>query len=190
MKVSITGHSTGIGRAFYETYQAQGHDVFGFSRSNFYNISFLQDRQRILEKSLDSDVFVNNAYDFKSETNFQLILLKNMVESWKDQDKVIINISSTAGDFPEANKSYNRNKYELDRYINIFNLKRHPLFLMNVKPWYTDVDRLKDVVIDSPKLTCQAVVDAVLDLTDLRHKVWITSSTIYPKPIYPSDSDY
>ena len=181
MKVCITGHSTGIGAAFFDHYRTRDNEVLGFSRSNSYDISLDHDRQRIISESIDADIFINNAYDFKSMTNFQLLLLKDMVKNWYDQNKVIINISSTAGDFPSHNNHYNINKHNLDQYINKYSLARKSLYILNVKPWYTDVERMKSVVVQKPKLTCQDVVDAVLKVLDLRSLVFITSLTIYPK---------
>jgi short-subunit dehydrogenase involved in D-alanine esterification of teichoic acids len=90
MKISITGHSKGIGKSLSECFSTAGHTIFGFSRSSGFDISVEESRQQILEMSNDSDVFINNAYDPVG----QFLLLQDMIQQWQGLDKMIINISS------------------------------------------------------------------------------------------------
>ena len=60
MKVAITGHTKGIGRAIADLYYTD--EVVGFSRSNGYDISVEESISRIITESLECDIFVNNAY--------------------------------------------------------------------------------------------------------------------------------
>tara|TARA_R110002124_G_scaffold245543_3_gene410723 strand:- start:5063 stop:5647 length:585 start_codon:yes stop_codon:yes gene_type:complete len=101
MKVIITGHTSGIGAAVYNTLKAAGHSVVGLSRSNNYNI---KDEDRVVEKiiSENPDVFVNNAYSKGSQTN----ILKKIYDSWKYEDKLIINICSVASLIPNTHEDY------------------------------------------------------------------------------------
>jgi hypothetical protein len=90
MKIAITGHTLGIGKALAEVYQQHGHAVVGFSRSTGHDISTIDGRTRIITESADCDLFFNNAHaDFS-----QCDLLFELWMSWKNQKKYIVNISS------------------------------------------------------------------------------------------------
>ena len=58
MKIAITGHTKGIGKACHDLL-SEDHEVTGFSRSNGYDIN---DPESIFSSAKDSDVFINNAY--------------------------------------------------------------------------------------------------------------------------------
>ena len=64
MKITITGHSAGIGKALSGLYP----EHIGFSRTNGFDISIPEHRAMILSQSKDSDVFVNNAHDLDHQT--------------------------------------------------------------------------------------------------------------------------
>ena len=102
MKIAVTGHTSGIGKAVYEKLSP---NCLGFSRSNGYDISKKEDRLKIIEKSLDCDIFINNAYsgDF-SQTN----LLFDIWNEWNHLDKKIINIGSDITDY-NLSIVYNKN---------------------------------------------------------------------------------
>ncbi len=61
MKVAITGHKRGIGKACADLFTADGHQVVGFSRTDGFDIRDPDVRKRIVEQSMDADVFINNA---------------------------------------------------------------------------------------------------------------------------------
>ena len=87
MKIAITGHSRGIGKALYDAL-SDGHDVEGFSRSNGFDIN---DPNLIVRAVKKHDVFVNNAYDSIS----QVTILNMLWAKWKyDETKTIVNIIS------------------------------------------------------------------------------------------------
>jgi NAD(P)-dependent dehydrogenase (short-subunit alcohol dehydrogenase family) len=90
LKIAITGHSKGIGKALADLLTSQGHTVIGFSRSNGYNIRYLAIRNSIIEQSSDCDVFINNAYSYGAQTE----LLKTLIPLWEGTNKFIINIGS------------------------------------------------------------------------------------------------
>lgn len=111
--ISITGHTRGIGKYFFDILD----DTVGFTKSTGYDISVLEDRQRIFDESSDADIFINNAWDPVG----QLELLKLFYSNWLHKDKIIINIgSATIYAQPQfiQNKEYNRSKIELHQYIN------------------------------------------------------------------------
>ena len=94
MKIAITGHTKGIGAVTVELLEAAGHEVVGFSRTNGYNV---MRPKNIVKDAIDCDVFINNAW----QPDAQSRLLYLMYEEWANKPKHIINISSTAGDYPD-----------------------------------------------------------------------------------------
>jgi len=59
MKIAITGHTSGIGKALYNYYSAE-HEVIGFSRSNGYNLP--DSLSNVIKESKGCDLFINNCY--------------------------------------------------------------------------------------------------------------------------------
>jgi hypothetical protein len=86
MKYAVTGHTSGIGlRAF------QRLDALGFSRSNGYDITNLDDRRKIVNESMNCDVFINCAHSGFSST----YMLLDIYDAWQDlPNKTIINVGS------------------------------------------------------------------------------------------------
>lgn len=93
MKYAITGHTSGIGKAFCNLQDVK-ENYIGFSRSNGYDISNAKDRKRIIAESRDCDVFINNAYSLHYQTD----LLYELYKQWHKFPKIIINIGSDATD--------------------------------------------------------------------------------------------
>jgi len=87
MKILITGHSKGIGKAIYDLLKLQGHDVIGLSRSNNFDINDIC----LTDHLHGVDVFINNAYVSRHQSR----LLKEAIQYWNnDSSKLIININS------------------------------------------------------------------------------------------------
>ena len=103
MRVGITGHTKGIGRATHDLLKSKGYHVLGFSRSNGYDIAsnFELVLENVLNKNLD--VLINNAYANRHQTN----LLKRTYDAWKFQDKLLVNIGSAASLIPKDHLDYN-----------------------------------------------------------------------------------
>ena len=59
MKIAITGHSKGIGKACYNILE-KDNEVYGFSRSNGYDIT--ENFNAIVHAVKNCDVFINNAW--------------------------------------------------------------------------------------------------------------------------------
>lgn len=87
MKYAITGHSKNIGKYLFDLLSP---NAIGFSRSNGYDITKREDRNRIIKDSKNCDVFINNASADFGQSELCLELWKE----WKDLDKVIINVGS------------------------------------------------------------------------------------------------
>lgn len=95
MKISMTGHTKGIGSQIYYALE-NDYSVIGFSRTNGYNIMKPSTCKRILEESKDCDIFINNAYVPESQNR----LLHMFYKEWENQPKHIINIGATSPDYP------------------------------------------------------------------------------------------
>lgn len=89
MKIVITGHTSGLGKALYDSL-SERHDVLGLSRQNGYDLSvdlypFLVD---------NFDVYINNAYHGYAQVD----LLYQMFDKNKYRKCTIINIGSVSAD--------------------------------------------------------------------------------------------
>lgn len=90
MKIAVTGHKSGIGKAIY-TLLSQTHTVIGFDLDTI-NLEKQSDRNSIIEQIKDYDVFINNAFGNGS----QMPMFTEILEQWKeDSSKLIINVGST-----------------------------------------------------------------------------------------------
>jgi len=98
MKYLITGGNRGLGKSIKDYFNADS-----LSRTE-NNIDITKDVNAIVQKSLDYDVFINNAFDGPPQeawANFaQITLLIKMFEAWKNADKrgFIFNIGSIGSD--------------------------------------------------------------------------------------------
>jgi NAD(P)-dependent dehydrogenase (short-subunit alcohol dehydrogenase family) len=138
--VAITGHTSGIGKAMADYFTARDYHVLGFSRSNGYDISKESDRQRIIDECQDADIFVSNAYNFKTDDDGQTLLLKAMTNNWYYQSKLIVNVSSIGGDFASNKVPYNINKANQDSHMKITSHTTTKLHTINLKPYWVSTD--------------------------------------------------
>jgi nucleoside-diphosphate-sugar epimerase len=95
MKISITGHTKGIGLAFANLYQQKNYLVNGFSRSNGFDITNPDAVDQIINQSQDADIFINNAHSWNQDAFAQTNLLFQLWESWQGKEKIIVNIGSS-----------------------------------------------------------------------------------------------
>ncbi len=91
MRVAITGANRGFGLALAQVWRNFGHEVVNFSRTTGYDIN---EPEKLVEAVKDFDMFINNAYCYK--TGFaQVDLLYRLFQVWQgDSKKFIINIST------------------------------------------------------------------------------------------------
>jgi len=89
MKIAITGHKKGIGRAFADNLSSRGHEIIGISRSDGENIRRVPHTATLIEPC---DLFINNAISMYAQTE----LLFEIWHRWqpKQQVKYIWNIST------------------------------------------------------------------------------------------------
>jgi NADP-dependent 3-hydroxy acid dehydrogenase YdfG len=150
MKIAITGYSRGIGKALYDGFKSQGHEVLGFNRSTVANISTDAGIDRIVETAKDCDIFINNAWDQQRSKTLQgfsqTVLLYKMWEQWQGQDKTIIVIGSRAADgVYNSSFRYAVQKKTLDSAIaQLRNCNIVKPYILNLRPGWTDTDAVAD----------------------------------------------
>lgn len=93
MKIAITGHTAGIGRALAQCYTRLGHDVVGLSKREGNNI---RNTPKICDQIELCDVFVNNAQAGFAQTE----LLFEMAQRWAGTQKHIVVISTQMTQYP------------------------------------------------------------------------------------------
>jgi nucleoside-diphosphate-sugar epimerase len=105
MKVVITGHTWGIGKALYENFQTYGGwEVIGLSRSNGYDID--ADFDKVVEAASGCFLFINNAYRDKQQTK--------LVHALKNKVNKMVVMGSVSRQYPELiHTDYVHDKQEL-----------------------------------------------------------------------------
>lgn len=170
MKIVITGHTKGIGKSFYDLAHQKGHTVVGLSRSNGNDITSTD----LVAKISEADVFINNAY----APIYQTKLLEKVIEEWKGQDKLIINMSSKLSFTKTANnekiRQYIQDKTEQNLIIQKQSLSAYPkvcnlilglvdtdmsaVFKSDKKMNTKDIAELVWTLIENKKLCIQEIV--------------------------------
>ena len=89
MKIAITGHKRGIGKAFAEQLSARGHEIIGISRIDGENIRRTAHTASLIEPC---DMLINNAISMYAQTE----LLFEVWHRWQDikETHYIWNIST------------------------------------------------------------------------------------------------
>jgi NADP-dependent 3-hydroxy acid dehydrogenase YdfG len=87
LKIAITGHTAGIGKALANEYTLDGHEIVGLSQREGNNI---RNTPKICNQIEPCDIFVNNAQAGYAQTE----LLFEMADRWSGTHKHIIVIST------------------------------------------------------------------------------------------------
>lgn len=96
MRIAITGHKKGIGKAFADQLALLGHEIVGISRSDGENIRRTAHTASIIEPC---DMLINNAISFYAQTE----LLFEVWHRWQhsEQEHLIWNISTKVCEWTE-----------------------------------------------------------------------------------------
>ena len=93
MKIAITGHTAGIGKAFAERLAQRNHTIVGISRRGGENIRRVPHTASLIEPC---DMFINNAQSQYAQTE----LLYEVWKRWQGKEKYIWNISTMMTEQP------------------------------------------------------------------------------------------
>jgi len=96
MRIAITGHKKGIGKAFADQLASLGHEIVGISRSDGENIRRTAHTASIIEHC---DMLINNAISLYAQTE----LLFEVWHRWQhsEQEHLIWNISTKVCEWTE-----------------------------------------------------------------------------------------
>ncbi len=111
MRIAITGHTGGLGTELGKIFSEGGHTLFGFSRSNGWDLSQTNTLERVCVTLSQCDIIINNA-----PGSFQTDLFLKLLNSQTHDNKaVIVNVSSVASRFSiSRSQQYAANKASLD----------------------------------------------------------------------------
>jgi len=126
MRIGITGHSDSLGKGLFD-FLRKNHEVIGFSRSNGYD---LKNYKNILTDVVDLDVFINNTY----HPSLQQKIFEELFDLWKDKNKTIFNVLTSAifnngsfDDYRESKLNLQKSALKLinlnlDKKVRVINL--------------------------------------------------------------------
>jgi hypothetical protein len=124
--IGITGHSDSLGKGLFD-FLRKNHEVIGFSRSNGYD---LKNYKNILTDVVDLDVFINNTY----HPSLQQKIFEELFDLWKDKNKTIFNVLTSAifnngsfDDYRESKLNLQKSALKLinsnlDKKVRVINL--------------------------------------------------------------------
>lgn len=140
MRITITGHTTGIGLALAERLKF-GNQIHGISRSTGFDLTSQTHRLSAAVESFESDIFINNV-----RLN-QIDMFNEMLAMWSEiPDRTIINIGSRAAYLPEDIPQYTQyasDKKELSERVHRCQLDpRIKCRIINISPGYIGPDDL------------------------------------------------
>lgn len=173
MKIAITGHTQGIGRALTEVFP----NHVGFSRNNGYDLNTIYGRHKAYRDMADCTVFVNNAPIGWN----QIILLYELWDQWRNTENTIINIGSDAADYSQTTaRPYSIQKKALQDTCLQMQQSSNSCRVMLIKPGYVDTPRVSE--IDSHKIDPLELANYVKDLIENPYRTfWVPVITMYPK---------
>ena len=111
MKIAITGHTAGIGKAFAEQLAEQGHSITGISRREGENIRRVPHTASLIEPC---DLFINNAQTGYAQTE----LLYEIWTRWQGKEKYIWNISTMMTEQPINSQPDGQDDLTMSQYRN------------------------------------------------------------------------
>jgi len=111
MKIAITGHRHGIGKAFAEHLADRGHSIVGISRRDGENIRRVPHTASLIEPC---DLFINNAQTGYAQTE----LFYEVWKRWRGQNKYVWNISTMMTERPTNGQPDGQDDILMSQYRN------------------------------------------------------------------------
>ena len=178
LNVAITGHTKGIGLGLTTEFTNRGANVFGFSRSNGYDIIAQDSTDRIMSEVIANNcsVLILNA-QFEFQQVYQLYAIYDL---WKsDPTKTVVVLGSMAADkFISYFHPYSVHKNALDRAVE--QLHSNCRFrLIDIKPGYVDTTAIQHLKMK--KMPVSQIVNTVFWALDQSEDVLIRSIVLSPR---------
>lgn len=146
----ITGHTQGLGLELATAFSQTGWIIKGFSRSNGYDIR--SDIDKIVDESLNCDLFINNSY----ADGYQLPLFRNLINV---VPKMVV-MGSIVTDYPdEEMPHYNADKTALEKmcsWASNHEYKTKVLLLTLTGSSYKNTRLIKQTIdfwLDNPEIS-------------------------------------
>tara|TARA_R110000868_G_scaffold102091_1_gene281081 strand:- start:23252 stop:23860 length:609 start_codon:yes stop_codon:yes gene_type:complete len=135
MKIVITGHTNGVGKAIYNKFkEISCRDIVGMSRSNGYNIE--NDFDKIVKEATGAELFINNAYCDKQQLK--------LFEALKDKVDMMVVMGSVSRQYPELIPTqYVHNKQALAEACRLESIKPTSIPILHL-----DLSFIEDTHID------------------------------------------
>jgi len=111
MKIAITGHTAGIGKAFAEQLAQRGHSIVGISRRAGENVRRIPHTASLIEPC---DLFINNAQTGYAQTE----LLYEVWSRWQGKERYIWNISTMMTESPVNSTPDGQDDITMSQYRN------------------------------------------------------------------------
>ncbi len=171
-KYAITGHTDGIGQCLFSKIHSTG-----FSRTNGYDISTKDGRQRIINESANCNIFVNNAC-----SNFhQVDMLYEIFDSWKDSNKIIINIGSNTTDGIKSYvHPYAAHKAALHKASEQLSNMKTVCKVTNIKFGWIGTERVIEKFNPSKYILVNDAAEFIISQVEWLKKYRMTESTLMP----------
>ena len=180
MKIAITGHTAGIGKALAELYTEQGHEIVGLSQREGNNIRNIP---KICDQIEPCDMFVNNAQAGYAQTE----LLFEMSTRWTGTRKHIIVISTMMTQDPVSGlpgldmDHYRIQKIALEETVQQLRNRRLGLKFTLVRPGNVATNKNKTV---PPAADVNNWARTLLDLLDMANNNNLVIPDISLGPVY------
>lgn len=188
MKIGITGHTRGVGKAIYDYFKNEGHEVLGFSRTNGYDLTDDNKKNQVLEEILKCDIFVNNAFvSFKDPIHHKsyvpVELLFSVHKEWQNnKNKRIIVIGSIAssmvGTIGYDYGGYQIHKYAIDRTCWLLSQSTPYPHIHLLKPGRIDTDLARNRA--GPKLDTTDVVEVIKFCLENSNRIYVKEIAFNP----------
>lgn len=177
MKIAITGHTKGIGKAIFDKLSIK-HEMLGYSRSNGYDV---KNYKTILSEIKSVDIFINNTY----LGDFQEKIFLELFSKWKNESKTIVNLLNASTIInPQTSLKYSRDK------TNFFNTVRNTLIDNPTKKCRV-INLLPSTIEPNPmypeskvKLDPKVIAEHLAYILELPQNIEITCLVISPTVPY------
>ena len=145
--IAITGTTRGIGEAISDLLEEEGHNIISLNRSAGFDLTLPWDQleHKLYPAIKHADIFINNAQREFTQTK----ILQYLFTNWKNEnDKAIINISSTVGDKRQDAKG-KWNKYQIQKIALDEACKQlegmGKCKVTNIRPGWVDTEALEGI---------------------------------------------